>query len=221
MSKVYEENIPLGAGTRYDVAPSTVVKFVNKARQIAQVGPGLSEFECPLIPNLSKGEVARFVGEISKLHPSAEIRVLHATGGVGIFVMADDPTYKKPEPTKVDLATVGGDAHHRRLWQVCRDQADYVAGRDTNHHENPDCSSGCKYFFPLEGKHGMDWGVCTEPRSPRAGLLTFEHMGCPFFAPEPDDLEAVPDDEESEKASEAKSSKKSSASGRKKSSGVT
>jgi hypothetical protein len=26
-----------------------------------------------------------------------------------------------------------------------------------------------------------DWGVCTNSKSPRAGLLTFEHMGCPQY----------------------------------------
>jgi hypothetical protein len=25
---------------------------------------------------------------------------------------------------------------------------------------------------------GMDWGVCFNPASPRAGLLNFEHCGC-------------------------------------------
>lgn len=47
----------------------------------------------------------------------------------------------------------------------------------------PDCSSGCRYFRRLIGDNGADpdWGVCTNPRSPRAGLLTFEHQaghGC-------------------------------------------
>jgi len=27
----------------------------------------------------------------------------------------------------------------------------------------------------------MDWGVCVNPASPRAGLLTFEHQGCEQF----------------------------------------
>ena len=44
-----------------------------------------------------------------------------------------------------------------------------------------DCSCGCAFFHPLEGKEGMDWGVCTNPESLRAGLLTFEHYGCPHF----------------------------------------
>jgi len=47
----------------------------------------------------------------------------------------------------------------------------------------PDCSSGCRYFRRLIGDNGADpdWGVCTNPRSLRAGLLTFEHQaghGC-------------------------------------------
>ncbi|MGH2413027.1 MAG: DUF3027 domain-containing protein [Microcystaceae cyanobacterium] len=46
----------------------------------------------------------------------------------------------------------------------------------------PNCSCGCKYFIPLEGLLGMDWGVCANPKSPRAGLLTFEHQGCKEFA---------------------------------------
>jgi hypothetical protein len=45
----------------------------------------------------------------------------------------------------------------------------------------PDCSCGCKHFLPLEGTLGYDWGVCSNPQSPRAGLLTFEHMGCRLF----------------------------------------
>ena len=69
-------------------------------------------------------------------------------------------------------------ATHEELWKVCRDTTAYRSGSDTNEHTLPDCSSGCKYFHTLEGEAGMDWGVCTCPESPRAGLLTFEHMGC-------------------------------------------
>lgn len=45
----------------------------------------------------------------------------------------------------------------------------------------PDCSSGCRWFLPLAGDLGYDWGVCNNPDAPRAGLLTFEHQtgrGC-------------------------------------------
>jgi len=31
-----------------------------------------------------------------------------------------------------------------------------------------------------------DWGVCSNPRSPRCGLLTFEHQGCWEFEGAPE-----------------------------------
>jgi hypothetical protein len=45
----------------------------------------------------------------------------------------------------------------------------------------PDCSCGCRHFLQLEWPLGADWGVCSNPQSPRAGLLTFEHQGCHEF----------------------------------------
>ena len=45
----------------------------------------------------------------------------------------------------------------------------------------PDCSCGCKHFLPLEGELRSDWGVYSNPASPRVGLLTFEHQGCREF----------------------------------------
>ena len=44
-----------------------------------------------------------------------------------------------------------------------------------------DCSCNCRWFHVLAGMRGQDWGVCANPKSPRAGLLTFEHMGCPKY----------------------------------------
>jgi hypothetical protein len=47
----------------------------------------------------------------------------------------------------------------------------------------PDCSRGCKYVVKID----KDWVVCTNPKSPRAGMLTWEHQagfGC--FEPEKD-----------------------------------
>ena len=48
----------------------------------------------------------------------------------------------------------------------------------------PDCSCACKHFLKLRGSLGYDWGVCANPKSPRAGLLTFEHQGCKGFEDE-------------------------------------
>jgi hypothetical protein len=53
----------------------------------------------------------------------------------------------------------------------------------------PDCSGGCRFFVPLEGNLGFDWGVCAKEGAPRAGLLTWEHQagfGC-FEQGEKDD----------------------------------
>ena len=47
-----------------------------------------------------------------------------------------------------------------------------------------DCSGGCKWFHILSGPASLDWGVCGNPARPRAGLLTFEHQGCPEFEQE-------------------------------------
>ena len=47
----------------------------------------------------------------------------------------------------------------------------------------PDCSVGCKWFAPLKGTLGFDWGVCSNPASHRCGLLTFEHQGCLAYEP--------------------------------------
>jgi len=47
-----------------------------------------------------------------------------------------------------------------------------------------DCSSGCRFYIPLE-HHGADWGVCCNPKSHRSGLLTFEHQGCLKFQATP------------------------------------
>jgi hypothetical protein len=44
-----------------------------------------------------------------------------------------------------------------------------------------DCSCGCLWFHTLAGRAGHDWGICANPDSPRVGLLTFEHQGCPAF----------------------------------------
>jgi hypothetical protein len=73
------------------------------------------------------------------------------------------------------------DKVHKIFWKVCRDKDDYKSGKDTDNHNRPDCSCGCKWFYELDWPAGEDWGVCYCVKSPRAGLLTFEHMGCKYF----------------------------------------
>jgi len=77
---------------------------------------------------------------------------------------------------------------HEHLWTlVKRLPSDFepYGQRDREEDEGPDCSCGCRHFHPLAGERAYDWGICTSPRSPRASLLTFEHMGCKGFEGEP------------------------------------
>ena len=45
------------------------------------------------------------------------------------------------------------------------------------------CASGCRHYFRLADPNGdiRSWGVCTNTRSHRVGLLTNEHQGCTAF----------------------------------------
>jgi hypothetical protein len=79
-------------------------------------------------------------------------------------------------------------ATHDELWEIVKKlPSDFEPygqrNRDTDE-PSEDCSCGCIHFAKLEGKLGYDWGVCANLRSPRAALLTFEHMGCPEFETE-------------------------------------
>ena len=70
---------------------------------------------------------------------------------------------------------------HEKLWQIVRRlNTDYEPFGKAER-EGPDCSGGCCHFIKLAGDVGNDWGVCSNPESPRAGLLTFEHQGCAAF----------------------------------------
>jgi hypothetical protein len=39
----------------------------------------------------------------------------------------------------------------------------------------------CAFWVPLAGDWGRDYGVCTNPASPRDGRAAFEHDGCEAF----------------------------------------
>ena len=69
-----------------------------------------------------------------------------------------------------------------QLWDACRRKAiDFEPYGPRRRLTASDCSCGCKWFHTLSGPPSLDWGVCGNPASPRAGLLTFEHQGCPEF----------------------------------------
>ena len=73
---------------------------------------------------------------------------------------------------------------HRILWSLVKKlPTDFEpwGKRDRNADCASDCSCGCRFFIKMESKLGSDWGVCANPKSPRRGLLTFDHMGCKKF----------------------------------------
>jgi hypothetical protein len=67
---------------------------------------------------------------------------------------------------------------HEHLHSICRHMpSDFEPyGERTATEAGADSSSGCKHFLKLSGKLGADSGVCANPASPRAGLLTFEQF---------------------------------------------
>ncbi|WP_372339754.1 DUF3027 domain-containing protein [Nocardiopsis sp. CC223A] len=42
---------------------------------------------------------------------------------------------------------------------------------------------GCRYWFPLAGKLGLDYGACANSESEFDSHVKFEHDGCDFFEP--------------------------------------
>lgn len=75
-------------------------------------------------------------------------------------------------------------ATHEQLLKVVKPCKEYDAyakgGSSVVDMFGGDCCN-CPAFHPLKGDVGMDWGVCFNPKSPRAGLLNFEHYGCEFY----------------------------------------
>lgn len=79
-------------------------------------------------------------------------------------------------------------SHHGKLSSVCPSlPMDYAPWGKIERWADPngrypDCSHGCVHFYEVATKTrerlGLDWGVCTNPKSHRCGLLTFEHQGC-------------------------------------------
>lgn len=76
---------------------------------------------------------------------------------------------------------------HKMLWNVCKKlPSDYEPwGKRSDNERGGDCSCSCRFYMQLfDERHNtwdMDWGICVNPESPRAGLLTFEHQGCPHY----------------------------------------
>ena len=90
------------------------------------------------------------------------------------------------EESRLILNNVG-DALHDLLHTVCRHLPTDYEPYGKRERNDADCSCGCQHFLKLPDRLGYDWGVCINPRSPRSGLLTFEHQGCEFFKAEEDE----------------------------------
>ena len=85
---------------------------------------------------------------------------------------------------KRQLRLTPGFQTHEALWAVAKKlPTDFEPyGKRQRSDVSPgDCSCNCRWFHKVAGMQGLDWGVCANPKSPRAGLLTFEHMGCPEY----------------------------------------
>ncbi|MFF9473907.1 DUF3027 domain-containing protein [Streptomyces roseolus] len=41
---------------------------------------------------------------------------------------------------------------------------------------------GCRFWIPLSGKLGQDWGACTRTGPPFDGRVRFEYDGCEHFS---------------------------------------
>jgi hypothetical protein len=77
---------------------------------------------------------------------------------------------------------------HEPLFQIAKMlPTDYQPYGQMDRENFADCSCGCRWYHKLAGTRGQDWGACANPRSPRSGLLTFEHQGCPQFEEDPRD----------------------------------
>ena len=78
-----------------------------------------------------------------------------------------------------------GRATHEQLVQIMPKRKTDFEPYGKRDREGPDCSCGCNFYHTLSGDVASDWGVCTNPKSPRVGLLTFEHQGCPEWTDDP------------------------------------
>lgn len=87
--------------------------------------------------------------------------------------------------SKRELRLTPGFQTHGALWaeakKLATDFEPYGKRKRLDGEIHGDCSCNCRWFHKLEGMRELDWGVCANPESPRAGLLTFEHMGCPQY----------------------------------------
>lgn len=73
---------------------------------------------------------------------------------------------------------------HEHLCRICQNLPTDFEPYGQRKRDGLDCSCGCDWFVSVgaELRLDNDWGVCANPDSPRCGLLTFEHQGCPAYS---------------------------------------
>jgi hypothetical protein len=72
---------------------------------------------------------------------------------------------------------------NEKLWKIDRRLDTDYEPYGKAERDGSDCSCGCRHFVKLTNEIGDDWGVCSNPESPRSELLTFAHQGCTAFEP--------------------------------------
>ena len=128
--------------------------------------------------------------ELSLYAPLAE----HQKKEVDIQPTESEPALEEAQTSSL-VRVPANIRQHDLLHLVCIHRPTDFVPYGIRQREAADCSCGCRHFMTLAGDLGADWGVCANPRSPRTGLLTFEHQGCEFFEyDERIDEESVPRD---------------------------
>ncbi len=132
-----------------------------------------------------------FLRDAASEMPEQAIRF---TNGHQQWIVPVDPDGTAHRPETLDAVNPRwGDADPETIRMAGRCtvlSSDYTrAGGDVPRYlearsSDSDCASGCRWFRALDGldpRIAEEWGLCTSPRSPRRGLLTWQHQagqGC-------------------------------------------
>ncbi|MFF3842510.1 DUF3027 domain-containing protein [Streptomyces sp. NPDC001930] len=80
---------------------------------------------------------------------------------------------------QMDGSGDAGDDVHRRWLQLLNRSTGNPGYRDEWFDEQ---CGGCRFWIPLSGDLGLDWGACTHADSRFDGRVRFEHDGCEHYS---------------------------------------
>lgn len=106
---------------------------------------------------------------------SVQLPCARLGGGVGMKAkrsVRNDPPWGRPMK-----AAEWADAHPT-LSDALIERVGHISARNDDSWYDNQCG-GCRFYVPLEGPLGADWGGCANRKSDRRGLVVFEHHGCP------------------------------------------